>query len=52
MGAEPPVTVGYEGFFLVFGKKAIFSTIGSHFALIQSHLEVLDFEHLKAHRKD
>ena len=55
---EPPATIGYGGlgaklpaagrFFVIFWEKNCFNTIGSHFARILSHSEVLDFQHLKA----
>ena len=37
-----------RAFFCSFLKKSCFNAIGSHFARIQSHLKILDFEHLKA----
>ena len=51
LGAEPPAAEGYGGkaasrwatFRNFLEKKSCFTTIGSHFARIQSHLKVLDY---------
>ena len=44
-GAKP---TDAERFLVIFWKKSCFNAIGSHFALVQSHLKELDFQHLKA----